>query len=1438
MSKPLHKQKVCILVLGMHRSGTSALTRVINLLGASLPKSLVAAGRGNEAGHWESEPLVALNDQLLFEAGGAWNDWRPLSLSNLSDERLAYFKAEITRLIREQFGGSQLFVLKDPRICRLLPLYKEILSELNVAVRPILMIRDPYEVIESLQQRDGTYSATNYLVWLQYVLDAVKETDAPHPAVISYDRLLSDWRGAIAAASAKLEITWPKKIDAVGESIDEFLSPALRHHRFPEHGELVSPLRVSGWIDSAWRSLLALEQSADPEEALEQLNRIRQELLHATPLIAQVEDEIRGALRLTNDQVLAITAERAAAEGARRTAEQEFAVAQQERAEAVQARVSAEGKLVLLQTQLSRITSELAHRDEARAATEQALASAQAQLSQAKGELAQAQTRIDELSASLLRLERKTAPLRRPLPPMLQRPIKIARHVHAVARNAGVRAAFRFVIHRSAARLKSKLRRTKARFLTIENSDNELAPIHTMADLERGAPVVSILMPVYNTPADILDAAIQSVLSQSSATWELCICDDCSTSPETLAVLDRYRGLDWRIKITRSATNMHIAGATNLALQFATGQFVAFLDHDDVLAPDAIASVQETLRADKEIDLVYTDEDKIETDGRLGDPYLKPDWSPEYLYSVMYVLHFTVIRKALVLELGGLREAYSGAQDYDLVLRASDRSRRVAHIPKVLYHWRKIPGSAADKVDAKPDALLNARRAIADFVSSKDPGAKVVDGQLFGTFRVRWSIDHARPVTLLILTDARSKRVEGRGEIMLLENFLASVWEKSTYDNYRVLVVDNGNIPATLKKEIVNRGGRVVSYKFEGQFNFSAKMNFALRHVETEDVILLNDDLEVISPDWIESLLEQSQRDEIGAVGARLLFANGAIQHAGVVLGVNGSAAHLFHNLSAGSVGYYGFTHVIRNYSVVTGAVLATRMSVVRRVGYFDEGMRIDFNDTDFCLKVGEAGYRVVYTPFAELYHFEGSTQTRVTADQSDVDAFFKRWRDKLTADPFYHPLLPKDRVDCHVDNWFTPNGVGSDTTEPLLTIRRVKLAPLPANREVRLSPTAAKLGVNFIGPVDVVSGLGVSARGYIEALRAGGVEVNVIPYHRGFEHQQRLAVSSPATAKLQSINLIHLNADVLDEALPKLKDVVSETRFNIGIWSWELLAFRPEWMHHLTRLDEIWCSSEFMARAFASVSCRPVRVLRPALTLNKAPGGRNRASFGLSEKSFVFGYAFDVGSRLERKNPHALIEAFLAEFDGSATAQLLLKLNYATLDPGGVDEILRRVGGHKNVVVLNQVLTSGDFADLWNAIDCYVSPHRSEGLGLTMIEAMAAGKPVIATPYSGAADFVTESTAMPIDFRLTEIKETIEPYPRGFIWAEPSVASLRSAMRKLYEDRALAEQLGRRGQRRIDELFSPQCTGKKIRAEIDQIMLTRGADISLSVPQTQPKVA
>ncbi len=1045
------------VVLGMHRGGTSAVARSLPALGVSLGEAMLPARPDNPSGFWEDRDVVALNDKVFAALGLEWHSLACISEDALGAPSLDALRSEASALLEARLAGARAWGFKDPRTSRLLGFWEPVLAKLHLEPVRLIAVRNPLSVATSLQTRDGLRPEKGLLLWALHMVPLLRYGVGPWTAVVDYDRLLADPEAELARIAPVLGLSTPGP-EAAAAYARDFLTLKLRHAQFGE-ADLAADARVIQLVTRACklfqrmardepvagleiaqlegefadlmpliefagalerqgieqarligqliedggiaRSLLA-EMEGEVAKAGREQARMRQDLSEREALICSLEvdrNDLRAAIAFLRSQAAELI-DRCERLG------HDLEVSRQEAAEAVD---DLRTTVFELDSRYTRCLAPLAE-------TSGALAQVRERHAKDIGNLC---CRISIIESELFALReaaaRRPSMLGRFVGPLLATASEFARladRFRAVLADDGFVAAMK----RAAEFLKVKIDR-QARIAALAprplRSSSASLPVTSIVEMRARGPTVSILMPVHNTAPEILEDAIRSVLGQTYPNWELCICDDCSSNQGTLAVLDRYRGVDWRIKIVTAPQPLHIARATNSAAELATGEFVGFLDHDDLLEPDALEHVCRALGENPEIDVLYTDEDKLESDGRFTEPYLKPDWSPEHLLSVMYILHFMVVRKRLFLELGGLRHDFTGSQDYDLALRATAKARAVAHVPRILYHWRKVPGSAAAVVDAKPEALRNARRALVDFVTTSDPLARVEDGLLPGTHRVQWSIG-SDPVTLLILTGARSRNVEGRGRILLVENFIDSILARSTYPDYRMLVIDDdGNLPANVRAKVEGAGGRIVSFPSAAQFNFSAKMNFGLSQVTTEHVILLNDDLEVITRDWIESLLSFSAQRGVGAVGARLLYPSGRLQHAGVVLGVNGSAAHLFHNLAPDAVGYCGYTHIVRNFSAVTGAVLATRMSIVRKVGNFDERLAIDFNDIDFCLRVGAAGLRVVYTPYAQLYHFEGSSLARSAQDPSERDRFLRRWKERVDADPFYHPLLPRDRLDC-----------------------------------------------------------------------------------------------------------------------------------------------------------------------------------------------------------------------------------------------------------------------------------------------------------------------------------------------------------------------------------------------------------------------------------------
>jgi len=519
-------------------------------------------------------------------------------------------------------------------------------------------------------------------------------------------------------------------------------------------------------------------------------------------------------------------------------------------------------------------------------------------------------------------------------------------------------------------------------------------------------------MPVYNVRPQWLHEAIASVRRQTYANWELCIVDDCSTDKALRRILLESAAKDDRIRLRLLEENLGIAGASDAALAMARGEFVGLLDHDDMLADNALAQVVRLINQQPDIDLIYSDEDKITEQGQRYAPFFKPDFGPDTLRSYNYICHFTVIRTDVVRAVGGFRPGYDGSQDYDLFLRVCDHTPRIAHIPEILYHWRAVAGSVGRDGAAKPYAYQSAKKALADHLQRRGLRGRVEDGFFLGSYHIQYEIPKAPEVTIIIPT---------RDKADVLRRCIDSVLEKTTYANYRILIVDNGSSePATHRYyEQLGREERIRIIHYAREFNFSALNNFAVRQVQSGYLVFLNNDTEVITPQWLEEMVGLGQRQDVGAVGCLLLYENDTVQHGGVIIGIGGIAGHAHKHYSVDEEGYFGRLKVVQNLSAVTAACLLLRRQVFDEVGGFSEELSHAFNDVDLCLKIREKGYLNVYTPFARLYHHEsisrGLETSRAKRERFNRERLYceKRWKKVLQAgDPYYNPNLSLTRED------------------------------------------------------------------------------------------------------------------------------------------------------------------------------------------------------------------------------------------------------------------------------------------------------------------------------------------------------------------------------------------------------------------------------------------
>ena len=523
---------------------------------------------------------------------------------------------------------------------------------------------------------------------------------------------------------------------------------------------------------------------------------------------------------------------------------------------------------------------------------------------------------------------------------------------------------------------------------------------YTKQDYE---PLISIVIPVYNISKEYLSKCLDSILNQSYQNFEICLSDDCSTKKETLKTLEEYKNKDKRIKVVYRKNNGHISECTNSALEIASGEFVALVDDDDELSHDALFEVVKALNENKKLDFIYSDEDKIDVTGKRCDPHFKPDYSPDTILSLNYISHLSVIRKSLIDKVGGFEKGLEGAQDYDLFLKVLEKTNNVYHIPKILYHWRMVEGSTSMKMSSKSYALDRGKKAIENALKRRKIEADVrIDDRSF-YYIVDYIIEKEPLVSIIIPTKDYADT---------LDTCLKSLYDKTTYNNYEVIVVNNNSeeketfkLFDTYKNKYTNF--KVIDANYE--FNYSKINNEAVKKVKGEYICLLNNDTEIISPDWLTVMVGYAMQDHVGAVGPKLLYPDNTVQHAGVIMGLGGVASHAYIDSKREDLGMYGRLRVPYDYAGVTAACLVVAKKKYLEVNGLEEDLKVAYNDVDLNLKLLEKGYYNLCVPQVEMYHFESKTRGLDTTPKKlerfnkEQDYMYKKWPKYMEKDPFYN---------------------------------------------------------------------------------------------------------------------------------------------------------------------------------------------------------------------------------------------------------------------------------------------------------------------------------------------------------------------------------------------------------------------------------------------------
>lgn len=564
--------------------------------------------------------------------------------------------------------------------------------------------------------------------------------------------------------------------------------------------------------------------------------------------------------------------------------------------------------------------------------------------------------------------------------------------------------------------------------ITVQDSINyqawirRNAPTAKMLQAQREAhfqyaPKISIVVPLYKTPENYLREFVQSVQAQTYKNWELCFSDGSGKDSPIEGVLNELTHKDPRIRVVYTGEQLQISENTNEALKIAAGDFIAFSDHDDLLAPDALYECVKALNEDRSIELLYTDEDKVDMKGnKFFMPHFKPDFNIDLLRSINYICHLFVVKREILEQVGMLNPEFDGAQDYDFVLRCVEKSEHIHHIPKILYHWRAHKDSTAENMETKEYALEAGKKAIQAHLDRMNIPADVVQKTDRGLcyYRSKYRI-FSQPMISIIIPN--------KDHVKDLEKCISSIETKATYKNVEYIIVENNSEKEetfAYYKELEKKNPKAKVVFWDGTgFNYPAINNFGVEKASGEYLLFLNNDTEIVNEDCLEELLGYCMREDVGAVGARLYYEDGSIQHAGVIVGLGGVAGHAFTDFPHESPGYFGRIVMAQDYSAVTAACMMMRKSVYKEVGGFDPKWEVAFNDVDLCLKIRKAGYLIVYNPYAELMHYESKSrgyednEEKIERFNTECENFIEKWDEFLSkGDPYYSPNLTLDKND------------------------------------------------------------------------------------------------------------------------------------------------------------------------------------------------------------------------------------------------------------------------------------------------------------------------------------------------------------------------------------------------------------------------------------------
>ncbi|WP_017221013.1 glycosyltransferase [Moritella dasanensis] len=961
-------EKTIVMVLGMHRSGTSAITKGLETLGVSLSENVLPESEANKKGYWEDLEVLSINEKLLHYAGLEWYSPSPFPIDKLAEPFCLDLIDKATSLLNRKLSEHLLWGFKEPRSSRLLPFWLAVFKRAEIKPKFILAIRNPLDVAFSLEKRDKFSRLHSFHLWLLHVipnLEALTEFDS---AIVDFSSLLAEPEKTMNYIAERLNLPVNEKL--LSQFSENHLDSSLCHSS-SNLSDLITSKDSNDLLLKAYTALLNASLNIDEVKGLNTKNNFAELVTEfemsqsdiLSDLLLPIHESYWEKLDLYEKywkllhekNLLGIHCNKLESDHLNRvnTLESDHL----NRVNTLEIALNSSGdKLNLLYQSTSwKLTKPLRWitrciRGEWGTAIAPFYNIKIIRKIKILNDISQRHGGFSINATKAFRKIKRTG-LSSLIKQIKERLVQ-QNDILEVIQATGGNIAFDELTKKYSLTEK----KVTYTYLPLRKPPYFKDKINEIDDLK-----FSIVMPVYNTPLDMLEKAIDSVQSQWYENWELILIDDASPDEKVREALETIS--DERISVLYSKSNGGISTATNIGLHEANGDYVVFMDHDDELTTDCLYELACCINEENS-DFIYSDEDKIDEQGRFTQPHFKPDWSPETMMSLMYVCHVTCVRRSLIEKVGELNSDFNGAQDWDYILRVSEQAKIISHIPKVLYHWRILPESIASNIEAKPYAIEASKKVREAAIQRRGLNAEVEPlPHVPGFFRVNYLPEGNELISIII---------PSRDNIDVLKRCIDSILEKTTLKNFEIILVDNGSeksVSLNYYKEISNYSQCEV-IRHDYPFNFSELCNVGANHSKGDYLLFLNDDTEVLTPDWLERLLGYARLKHIGAVGAKLLYPNQTIQHSGLT-SIYAGPAHALMGVDKNEPGYFLRNSIEYNWLAVTGACLMIEKNKFDAIGQFDESFPIAYNDVELCYRLHDREFYNVVIPAVELIHYE-----------------------------------------------------------------------------------------------------------------------------------------------------------------------------------------------------------------------------------------------------------------------------------------------------------------------------------------------------------------------------------------------------------------------------------------------------------------------------------